>query len=399
MPFDLPTVLLGLSVFALAFFGVGVIATVRHTRPRAAAEDAKPLPPVSILKPLKGCEEQLADNLRSFFAQDYPAFEIVFSTAEPDDDALPVARQVAAEFPNVPVKFVRSDPNFGLNPKVANLEGALRYATHDLVLQSDANVRAKDTYLRDVVSELVSSKASLLSSMVVGTGECSAGAAMENLQLSAMIAPSTCFALHYFGVTCVIGKSMLFRKSELESVGGLERVKDILAEDYILGRIYQKAGRGVLLSATTAENVNVSTTVDRFFSRHTRWLKMRAVIHPPAFVAELFANPVALAFAAVVTSGCRLDTAIPAVVVVASKVALDAWVVKRTRGVPMAARHLAFAPIKDLLLLAILPYAAISRSIEWRGVKLRLGWGSTLRPDDGALPVRVARRMWSAIAP
>ena len=42
----------------------------------------------------------------------------------------------------------------------------------------------------------------------------------EDLQLGAMIAPGTCTALHVAGVTCVIGKSMLLRRSELEALGG-----------------------------------------------------------------------------------------------------------------------------------------------------------------------------------
>ena len=62
----------------------------------------------------------------------------------------------------------------------------------------------------------------------------------------------------------------------------------------------------------------------------------------------------------------------------------------------MAARHLMWAPIKDVLLIAIWPYALISRSIEWRGARLRLGGGTALRLDEGPLPVRVARRLLRA---
>jgi ceramide glucosyltransferase len=395
----LPWIVLGTAVAAYAFFCLGVQATLRHTR-RGGAGDVPDdrLPPITILKPLRGSEESLEANLETFFAQDYPSpVQIVFATAEPDDEALPIARRVAARHPDADVSFVLSDPDFGLNPKVANLAGALRAAKHDLVLQSDANVRARPDYLRRVASEITTERGALLSSMVVGVGERSAGAAMENLQLSAMIAPSTCFALHYFGVTCVIGKSMLFRRSELEAIGGLERVKDVLAEDYLLGRFFEKAGRKVILSRTVAENVNHDVSVDRFMARHARWLKMRAVIHPPAFLADVFANPVGLAAIGTVLSGFdpRAIAVLCAIVIV--KAATDALLVRRTRGEPIRLRHLAFAPLKDALLLAIWPYAALSRSIEWRGTRLRLGWQTALRADEGALPVRVARRVLRAL--
>ena len=396
---NLPWIILSAAVLAYGVFGLGVIATLRHTRrrPRGPGEDA--MPPVSLLKPLKGDEESLEANLETFFAQDYPGtIQIVFATAEPDDDALPVARRVAARHPEIDVDFVLSDPDYGLNPKVSNLAGALRAAKHDLVLQSDANVRAQPDYLRRIVSELIEEDGALLSSMVVGVGERSPGAAMENLQLCAMIAPATCFAERYFGVTCVIGKSMLFRRTELDSVGGLDRVKDVLAEDYLLGRIFQKAGKKVLLSSTVAENLNRDVSVDRFMARHARWLKMRAVIHPPAFVADVFANPVGLAVIGTVASGLDPRALVVLATLILAKGMTDAILIRRTRGVAMDVRHLAFAPLKDVLLLAIWPYAALSRSIEWRGTRLRLGWQSALRPDHGPLPVRVARRVLRAFA-
>ncbi|HTF55715.1 MAG TPA: ceramide glucosyltransferase, partial [Planctomycetota bacterium] len=40
------------------------------------------LPPVTILKPLKGLDEGLAENLRTFFRQDYPAYEIIMGSPD-----------------------------------------------------------------------------------------------------------------------------------------------------------------------------------------------------------------------------------------------------------------------------------------------------------------------------
>jgi ceramide glucosyltransferase len=387
-------ILLGMAVLAYGMALLGMFATVKHTRKRTFDVASLRLPPITLLKPLKGLEEALESNLESFFEQDYPApIQIIFATTDPDDDALPVARRVASRHPDIDVVFVLSDPNFGLNPKVSNLRGALDSAKYDLVWQSDANVRVGPDSLRRLASEMIASDASLLSSLVVGTGERSIGAALENLQLSAMITPSMCFALRYFGVACVIGKSMLFRKSELAGLGGLERVKDVLAEDFFLGRMYEAAGKRVALSSTVAQNVNERAGIARFMARHARWLKMRAVIHRPAFVADVFGNPVGLAFVAVWISGFDLRAISAFIALAFVKTATDAWMLRRTRGEPMRFRHLLLAPFKDVLLLAIWPHAAVSRSIHWRGARLRMGKNSVLRPDEGRWPIRLARRL------
>lgn len=386
-------VLLGGAAAALVLQSLGIWAVLRHKRMRPQRAEAD-LPPVSLLKPIKGLEEELEENLRSFFEQDYAGgFEIVFASSEPEDAGMDLARRVAADYPRVPVRFVRSDPRFGLNPKVANLKGAFDAARHDLVLQSDANCRIPKDYLRRIVGEFLGADASLLTSMVVGTGEQSVGAAMENLQLSAFIAPAMCTALHLAGIQCVVGKSMLLRKSELAEVGGLELVRDILAEDFVLGQRYQRLGKTVLLSATPVQNVNRRIGVRQFLARHSRWLKMRAVIHVGGFVADLLANPTALLAAASIASGFEPWIALALAVVVPGKVAIDAFYMRQARGHGMSPFHLALAPIKDLLMGLVWVYSIFSRSVVWRGRRLRFGRGSRLRPDDGALPVRLLRRM------
>ena len=372
--------LMAAAFAALVFYMSGVWATLRHTsRPTRAWSGA--WPPISLLKPIKGDEEDLRANLRTFFVQDYPGeLEVVFSTADADDAGLAAAQELAKEHPHIKVRFVLSDPHYGLNPKLSNLAAALDAAKHDLVLQSDANVRVRPEYLTRVVGELLAEDAALLSSMVVGEGEESAGAAMENLQLSAWIAPATCFALHIGGVTCVIGKSMLLRRSELEEVGGLAAFKDHLTEDFLIGRAYGLAGKRVILSTTTVENVNVRISIDRFLSRHARWLKMRAVIHVPAFFGDLFGNPVAVGLVALAVGGFRPAMLATYAALVGVKLALDVFLMHKTRGHGMHLRHLALAPIKDLLMAAVWPYSAFSRSVEWRGVKLKVGHMSKLSP-------------------
>lgn len=393
----LTTLLLLCSAFGFCLYAVGVAAALVHLRRRRRAFSATALPPISLLKPVKGLEEQLEHCLRSFFEQDYAGpFELVFASAQRDDPALAVARRVARDYPHVPTRFVLSNESWGRNPKVSNLQGALQAARHDLVLQTDANVWAPPDYLQRMVRELVDERASLLSSLVSGTGERSVGAAMENLQLTAYVAPACCAALVVAGVPCVIGKSMLFRKSELKALGGLELVKDSLAEDFLIGRHFAAQGKKVLLSATPIRNVNVDMPIERSLQRHARWLKMRVSLHPTSLLGDLFSNPIALSVLAFISSGCREDLAALLLIACTAKVLTDSFLVKLIRGTAMRPLHLLLVPFKDVLMLSVWTYALFSRSVEWRGIRFRIGSGTQLLRDEGALPVRMLRRLLSA---
>src|SRR5262249_45474729 len=67
--------------------------------PRRAARARTP--PITVLKPVKGDEPGLYENLASLARQDYPAFEILVGAEDARDPALEVARQVRADFPGV----------------------------------------------------------------------------------------------------------------------------------------------------------------------------------------------------------------------------------------------------------------------------------------------------------
>src|ERR1700720_771866 len=57
-------------------------------------------PPISVLKPLCGKDDCLEANLRSFFTQDYPEYEILLAVHRLDDPAAAVLEKVRREFPS-----------------------------------------------------------------------------------------------------------------------------------------------------------------------------------------------------------------------------------------------------------------------------------------------------------
>src|SRR4051812_30440314 len=176
-------------------------------------------PPVTIYKPLKGEDEGLETNLRSFFNLDYPTFQLLFCVADADDPAVPVVRRLLAEFPRHDAQLIVGSPNFGLNPKVASLAAMERYRKHDTILISDSNVRVRPSYLLETACYLAEPGVGLVTNIFAGVGEVQTGAVLENLQLNGYIAGGIAVAA-LLRVTCVVGKSMLMPVRVLEAIGG-----------------------------------------------------------------------------------------------------------------------------------------------------------------------------------
>ena len=378
---------LALTGVALLLHRLGLWATLRHTAADSREPDPAPSwPGLTVLKPIKGLEEELEQNLRSFFEQSYPApLQFVFASTEPLDPGIALARRVAAAYPGANVRFVLSDAAFGINPKVSNLAGGLLAAEHDLILQTDANVRLRPGYFESVVREFHARGAALLGSLIAGVGERSLGALLDNIQLTTFTTPGICLADELVNIPCVIGKSILYRRGELESLGGLRLVKDVLAEDYVLGELYARAGKSVVLSRLVVDNVNVTTPVRRFLARHSRWLKMRVVVHLGGFAADLLSNATLFALLAAAVSG-ELPILALAALVLFYKSRVDARFVTHLRGRALTPLQQLALPLRDVVLPCLWVYALFSRTTEWRGRKFRLSAGSLLTPVASLAP-------------
>ncbi len=376
LPIVTTNTLLGLvAAVAVVSTLFSFLALVWVTRRRRNLADHTP--PLTIFKPLKGVDEDLETNLRSFFRLDYPVYQILFGIADADDPAIEVARRLLAEFPNQDAQIVVGCPVFGLNPKVENLAAMDRFRKHDVILISDSNVRVRPSYLRETACYLAEPGVGLVSNLFVGVEEQQTGAVLENLQLNGFIAGGVAMAA-VTGVTCVVGKSMLMPVQALAAAGGFAGVRNLLAEDQALGVRIRKAGYAVRLSHHVIENVNHARSFRWFLNRHSRWYKIRRQMAFGTFLAEPMANlsAVGLVWALSGESGIAWGGLL---VLVGLGMARDAANSYRLRGSAPKLRHLMLSPVKDLLMLPIWFDAFVNNRVQWRGHRFLVGRYTRLR--------------------
>jgi len=381
-----------LAAGSLAAATLQVAAAIRALRNRPVPEGPDFLPPVSILKPLNGIDDRLLDSLERLCQLDYPAYEIIFCAQGPSDPALRVARKVKDLHPSADIQVVIGDYHEGLNPKMNTVIPGYRAARHPFVLVCDGNVSPAPGHLREAMSHFADPSVGLVTHLMRGTGARTLGARLENAHLNTCILPSIAFLEQVAGFPGA-GKSLLIRKEDLERIGGLESVRDYLAEDYVLGNRFRKAGKRVIVSSAPLDSLTVYRTVREFLSRHARSNRLRYSVAGPAYFVECLANPLPAALLLLAASGFSALGAAAVGAAAAWKVALDALVQWRL-GERRELRWVWLGPLRDLLTASLWACAFFPRTVTWRGQVLRITRESRLVPAErggsAARPTRMA---------
>jgi ceramide glucosyltransferase len=330
----------------------------------------------------------LYSNLRSFFEQDQPELELLFGVSDAADPALAVVERLAREFPTVRCKIVAQDVGSALNPKVQNLLGMLPHASHDLVLISDSNVRAPAYYVRELATIHQRDHAGIVTNLFAGSTERTLGAALDNVQLNGFCAAGSALPT-LVGDAAIIGKSILLSRSALDKLGGLERLSYVLAEDFVLGKMFQTAGQRIVIAPTVLKTSNGDLSLSSAFARHLRWAMLRWRLRPLVAFLEPVTSPLLmLPFAGSVLGSWAVLWALALL----SVRDLGGWVLLRGWG--QAWIPVLLGPVRDLGAAFAWLIGALKRHVSWRGQRLRLSSG-TLLYAEGATKGRAPREeLW-----
>ena len=335
------------------------------------------LPPISILKPLRGVDSFAYENLASFCRQDYPNFQIVFGMLDPDDPAIDVARQIQNDFPDVDIRIVTNGRQIGSNLKVSNLANMLSETSHPLLLISDSDIRVGPDYLRKVVKPLSDSSVGVVTCLYRSLAP-GWPAAIEGLGISTEFHAGVLTARKLEGMRFALGATILIRREALDAIGGFTAVADYLGDDFLLGNLPTRAGYSVVLSEYVVDHVLDTSSLSELLLHQTRWGRSTRASRPWGYVGLIFTHGTATSLLFLLaTRGMAIGWWVLGLTL-CTRMAM-AWIVgiKYLKD-PVARRLLWLVPVRDVMSFVFWICSFVGNTIEWRGRRFRLTEGGRL---------------------
>ena len=351
----------------------------RFARSRPVSPTVRP--PISVMKPLCGAEPGMADNLRSCLSQDYPTFQLVFGVASAEDAAL-------AEVANLPddeaeISVVVDPTRHGCNLKVGNLLNMWPRVRHDLIAIADSDIRVGPHYLDDVAAPFADPQVGVVTCLYVGRPAEGLWSALGALGINHGFLPSAVLARAIGRKDGCFGATMAVRRSVLEQAGGLSRLAEVLADDWVLGHVVRNLGLRIELAARPVDIMVHEADLPTLLAHEIRWARTIAAVDRPSYQASLITQPVALALLAVV-----VGLGSPVSLGVLAGACLCRWgairLQERVLDLPRAG--LGLLVLREFLSFLVYVVASCGRTVIWRGRRFVVRRDGTLDLVEGSAP-------------
>lgn len=363
---------MGLAGLSLALLLWQWIAARRFPVHRRQASPAF-APGVTILKPIKGADARTASCLRSWLAQDYPGpVQVLFGVASESDPACAVVRQVLSEHPDRDARLLVCPENLGVNAKVSKLVQLFRQAGHDILIVSDADVRVPTDFLASLMPGFREEAVGLLNCFYEMATPATAAMRWEAVAVNADFWSQVLQSRTLKPLDFALGAVMAVRREALERIGGFTALADHLADDYHLGNRVSKAGWRIELCTVPVECLDAPAGWAAIWRHQLRWSRTIRVCQPVPYFFSVLGNPTFWPLLwAMACPGLHSLTGLG--VALALRMLLSADLQHRLTRKPLAAWQAWMAPVKDLLQMLVWLAAFAGNSVEWRGVRYKVG--------------------------
>lgn len=354
---------------ALAAAMLGHILTVALTllrvRGGGSSKASSSRASVTIIRPVCGLDHFDALTLQSTFELDHPDFEIIFCSAREVDPAVALVRALIAANPSVHARLLIGDDKPTANPKLNNIVKGWNSTRSEWVVIADSNALMPADYI-DQLMAAWTPDAGLVCSPPLASRPIGFWAEFECAFLNTYQARWQ-LAADAVGFGFAQGKSMLWRRSDLNSAGGLEALALEIAEDAAATKIVRERGKRVRLVNCPFEQPLGPRRARQVWDRQVRWARLRRATFPYFYAPEILTSSLfPVLSAAALASATEAD-------VVASVMAVAAvWYGAEAALAWVAGWHLSWLSpaawlTRDLMLPALWIEGMVGDGFTWRG--------------------------------
>ncbi|HEY5066724.1 MAG TPA: ceramide glucosyltransferase [Xanthobacteraceae bacterium] len=358
--------------FSVTAFHVAsiVVAIGRFRRPPRLAALSSQLPPVSLVRPLCGIDNYAADTLSSTFALDYPRYEILFCVASAKDPVVPLVERLIADHAGVQARLLIGDERISTNPKLNNMLKGWAEAAHDWIILADSNVLMPPNYIQRLFASW-RDDTGLVASPPVGCRPDGFWAELECAFLNTYQARWQ-YAADTAGSGFAQGKTMLWRRADLDRVGGIAALAREVAEDAAATKIVRGAGLKVRLVDRPFAQPLGRRTAAEVWNRQLRWARLRRASFLLYFLPEIFSGGV-LPIIAVAIVGHGLGApAFLSAVLFGTLWYGGEMLLAAAAGWPVSALSPLCGLTRDMLLPALFISALHGNDFTWRGHEMQV---------------------------
>src|SRR5580700_6264436 len=377
-----------------------VIAILRLRRNSlGVAQSQQEFPPVSLVRPLCGVDNYAADTLRSTFDLDYPHYEILFCVAAANDPVVPLVETLIAEHGSANARLLIGDDRVSGNPKLNNVVKGWRAARHDWIVLADSNVLMPRDYIRQLFASW-RADTGLVASPPIGCRPQGLWAELECAFLNTYQARWQYIA-DAFGFGFAQGKTMLWRRADLERAGGIETLANEVAEDAAATKVVRGAGRKVQLVDRPFPQPLGYRSAAEVWHRQVRWARLRRASFFAYFLPEAVSGGVLpmIALAAVAPAlGLPL---MPTILLFGVLWYAAETLLAAIAGWHISARYPLICLLRDALLPVLFVSALQGDDFVWRGNEMQVerlrphGMMARMRPRLAEVAPRARRRLRS----
>jgi ceramide glucosyltransferase len=302
-------------------------------------------------------EEFYLEGFMSFLEQEYPEYELLFALSENGASIISGLEDLKKRFPDKTIRWVIIKQSKGPNYKVEKLIASINEAKYDTLVISDSDMRAGPDYLQKVIDGFSHEEAGLVTCLYRNVRLHNIYLVLQALYIQTDFIPKVLLDHKLRGISYAFGSTICTTKEIIANIGGLEDLRQYLADDYQLLEM---------------------KTFREYVQHHLRWAITQRICRPLGYFASLITQSVTLAMLFLFLEGFTCFATGLFLSVCAMRFISSAFINRTVIGNGEVNRFLWLIPLKDLWNSVIWVISLFANTVRWKNRRFRVRKGGKM---------------------